>query len=85
MFIMMAGRGYCGLECIEDQVFADISDVVQASKSHLMARGVAVELLLMAKRVDLQCEAAEYEDLSGEEDFPLDSIVVYDWWGHRTS
>ena len=43
-----------------------------------MARGVAVDLLLMAKRVGLQCEAAEYEDLSGEESFSLDNIVVDD-------
>ena len=32
-----------------------------------MARGVALDLLQMAKRVGPQCEAAEYEDLSGEE------------------
>ena len=43
-----------------------------------MARGVAIDLLWMAKRVGLQCEAAEYEDLSGEEDLPLDCVVVDD-------
>ena len=43
-----------------------------------MARGVAVDLLQMAERVGPQCEAAEYEDLPGEEDFPSDSIVVDD-------
>ena len=43
-----------------------------------MARGVAIDLLQMAKRVGPQCEAAEHEDLSGEEGFPLDSIVVED-------
>ena len=32
-----------------------------------MARGVAFDLLQMAKRVGPQYEAAEYEDLSGEE------------------
>ena len=32
-----------------------------------MARGVALNLLQMAKRVGPQYEAAEYEDLSGEE------------------
>ena len=41
-----------------------------------MARGIAVDLLQMAKRVGPQGEAAEHEDLSGEEDFSLDSIVV---------
>ena len=30
-----------------------------------MARGVAFDLLQMAKRVGPQCEAAEYEDLFG--------------------
>ena len=43
-----------------------------------MARGVAIDLLQMAKRVGPQCEAAEYEDLSGEEEFSLNSVVVYD-------
>ena len=43
-----------------------------------MARGVAVDPLQVAKRVGPQCEAAEHEDLSREEDFPLDSIVVDD-------
>ena len=43
-----------------------------------MARGVAVDLLQMAKRVGPQCEAAEYEDLSGEENVTLDRIVVDD-------
>ena len=31
-----------------------------------MARGVAFDLLQMAKRIGRQCEAAEYEDLFGE-------------------
>ena len=31
-----------------------------------MARGVAFNLLQMAKRISPQCKAAEYEDLSGE-------------------
>ena len=35
-----------------------------------MARGVAIDLLQMAKRVGPQYEAAEYEDLSGEETSP---------------
>ena len=50
----------------------------QAPKSDLMARGIAVDLLQVAKRVGPQCEAAEHKDLSGEEGFPLDSIVVDD-------
>ena len=43
-----------------------------------MARGVAVDLLRMAKRVGPQCEAAEFEDLSGEENLTLDLVVVVD-------
>ena len=46
MFIMVIGSGYCrGLESVEDQVSADVHDVVQASKSDPMARGVAIDLL----------------------------------------
>ena len=48
-----------------------------------MARGVALDLLQMAKRAGLQCEAAEYEDLSGEENLTLDCIVTDDRRGHR--
>ena len=75
MCITVAGSGCRELESIKDQVSADISDIVQASKSDLMARGVAFDLLQMAKRVGLQCEAAEYKYLSGEEYFLLDSVV----------
>ena len=67
-----------GLKSIEDQVSMDIRDVVQASKSDLMARGVAIDLLHMAKRVSPQCEAAEHKDLSGEEGSSLDSVIVDD-------
>ena len=43
-----------------------------------MARGVALDLLQMARRVGPQCEAAEYENLSGEENLTLDRVVVDD-------
>lgn len=43
----------------------DVGSVLQASALDPMARGVAVDLLQMAKRVGPQCKAAEYEDLSG--------------------
>ena len=78
MLIVTVRRTCHGLESVEDQVFADVSSVVQASKPDLMARGVASDLLQMAKRVGPQCEAAEYEDLSGEENLPLDRIVEDD-------
>ena len=78
MLITTVGRTCHGLKSVEDQVSADVGSIVQASKPDPMARGVAIDLLQMAKRVGPQCEAAEHEDLSGEEDFPLDSIIVND-------
>ena len=70
MFIVVGGSDWRSLESVEDQVSADICDVVQAPESDLTARGVAIDLLQMAKRVGPQCEAAEHEDLAGEENFP---------------
>ena len=78
MFIGARGSDRCGLKSIEDQVSTDIRGIVQASKSDLVARGVAVDLLQMAKRIGPQCEAAEHEDLSGEKCFALDRIAVDD-------
>ena len=78
MFIKVTRSGCRGLESGEDQISTDVHDVVQAPKSDLMARGVVIDLLQMAKRVGPQCEAAEHVDLPGEEGFPLDSIVVDD-------
>ena len=43
-----------------------------------MARGVAFNLLKVAKRLGPQCEATEDEDLSGEKSLTLDCIVVDD-------
>ena len=48
-----------------------------------MARGVAFDLLQMAKRIGPQCEAAEYEDLSGEEGLTLDCIAIDDSRSHQ--
>ena len=78
MFIVVPGSGCRGLESSQDQVSTDISNVIQASKSDLMAKGVATDLLQMAKRVGPQCEVAEYEDLSREDNLTLDCIVVDD-------
>ena len=80
---MTVRRAWLWLESVEDQVFADVGHVVQNSKSDLMARGVAFNLLQMAKRISPQCEAAEYEDLSGEKSLTLDCIVVDDRRSHR--
>ena len=76
MHVATVRRVQHGLESIEDQVSADVSRVVQVSKSDLMARGVALNLLQMAERIGPQCKAAEYKDLSGEENLTLDCIVT---------
>ena len=82
--LLVAVRHTChGLGSVEDQVSADVGGVVQASKPDLMDRGVAIDLLQMAKRVGPQCEAAEYEDLSWEKNFTLDRVVVDDWRRHQ--
>ena len=78
MPVVTVRRTCHGLESVEDQVSADVGSIVQASKPDLMARGVAIDLLQMAKRVGPQCEAAEHEDLSEAENLTLDRIVVDD-------
>ena len=64
------------LESIEDQVPVDVSREVQTSLSDLTARGVAFDLLQLAKRIGPQCGATEHEDLSRENSLTLDHIVV---------
>ena len=48
-----------------------------------MARGVAFDLLQVAEQIGLQSEAAEDEDLSGEQSLTLDCIVVDAQRSHR--
>ena len=67
-----------GLESVEDQLSVDIGRVVEASKPDLVARGIAFNLLQMAKRIGPQWKAAEYEDLSGEKSLTLDCIAIDD-------
>ena len=83
MLIVTMRRTRQGLKSIEDQVPADVSREVQTSKSDLTARGVAFDLLQLAKRIGPQCEAAEDEDLSGEKSLTLDCIIVDDRRSHR--
>ena len=83
MLVVTVWRAWLWLEPVEDQVSADVSRIVQTSKSDLMARGIAFNLLQMAKRIGPQCKAAEYEDLSGEKSIALDRIVVDDRRSHR--
>ena len=82
MPIMTVRHAWPWLESVEDQVSADVSRVVQTSKSDLMARGVAFDLLQMTKRIGPQCKAAEYEDMSGEKSLTLDRITVDDRRSH---
>ena len=83
MLIMTVRHTQQGLESVEDQVSADVGRVVYASKPDLVVRGVTLDLLQMAKRVGPQCGAAEYKDLSGEEDLTLDRIVTDDPMSHQ--
>jgi len=41
-----------------------------------VARGVAVDLLQLAKRIGPQCEAAEHEDLSGRKVLPWTVLLM---------
>ena len=76
MFIKVTRSDCCGFKSREDQISMDVRNIIQAPKSDLMARGVAIDLLQTAKQVGPQYEAAEYEDLSGEENLTLDRIVA---------
>ena len=82
MLVMTVRRSWRRPESFENPVFADIGRVVQVSEPDLMARGVALDLLQMAKRVGPQYEAAEHEDLSGEKNLTLDRIIADDQRSH---
>ena len=75
MLIVTVRRSWRRPEPVKDQVSADIGRVVQVSEPDLVARGVAVDLLLMAERIGPQCEAAEHKDLSEEKGITLDRVV----------
>ena len=83
MPIVTVRRARLWLESIKDQVSADVRREVQTSQSDLTARGVAFNLLQMAKRIGLQCKTVEYEDLSREKGLTLDCVVVDDRRSHR--
>ena len=78
MSLGVTRSGTRGLESGKDQVSMDVCNIVQAPKFDLMARGVAFDLLQMAKRIVLQCEVAEHKDFSGKESFSLDNIIIDD-------
>ena len=72
MPIVTVRRARLWLEPVKDQVSAG-----------LMARGIAFDLLQMAKRVGPQCKAAEHKDLSGEKSLTLDCIAIDDRRSHQ--
>ena len=76
MFVGAMGSGCRGLKSFEDQISADVRDIVQAPKSDLMARGVAVDLLQMAKRIGPQCEAAKHIDCPGRKVSPWTVLLM---------
>ena len=78
MLIVTVRCSWCRHESVKDQVSMDIGRVVQVSEPDLMARGVVVDLLQLAKRIGPQCEAAEHKDLSGEKSLTLDCIAIND-------
>ena len=51
MLVMTVRCSWRRPESVEDQVSADIRRVVQVSEPDLIARGVAVDLLQVAKRI----------------------------------
>ena len=78
MLIVIMRHTRKGLESVEDQVSVDVGRVVYATKPDLVARGVTLDLLQMAKRVGPQCGFVEYKDLSGEKSLTLDCITIDD-------
>ena len=63
-------------ESVEDQISANVRRVVQVSEPDLVARGVAVDLLQMTKRIGPQCEAAEHKDLFREKISPWTVLLT---------
>ena len=70
MLVVTVRRSWHRPESAEDQVSADIGRALKVFEPDLVARGVAVDLLQMAKRVGPQYEVAEYEDLFEKENLP---------------
>ena len=49
-----------------------------------MTRGVDVDVLKVANRVGMQCEAIEYKNLAEEESLLQNSIIADDRMSHQT-
>ena len=63
-------------ESVEDQVFVDVGRVVQVSESNLVARGGAVDLLQMAKRIGPQREKPNTKICPGRKDSPWTVLLM---------
>ena len=70
MPIVIVRRAWLWLEPVEDQVSAGVSRIVQTSKSDLMARGVAFNLLQMAERIGPQCKPPNTKNCPGRKVSP---------------
>ena len=71
MSLGVTRSGSRGLESGEDQVSTDVCNVVQAPKSDLMARGVAFDLLQMAKRIGRSAKPPNTNICPGRKVSPL--------------
>ena len=76
MPIVTVRRTWLWLESIEDQVPADVSREVQTSKSDLTARGVAFDLLQLAKRIGPQCETPNTKICPGRKVSPWTASLL---------
>ena len=76
MLVVTVRRSWHRAESVEDQVSANIRRVVQVSEPDLVARGVAVDLLQMAKRIGPQCEAANTRIFSGRRVSPWTVLLA---------
>ena len=76
MFIRARGSHRCGLKSVEDRVSTDILRVVQVSEPDLVARGVAVNLLQMAKRIGPQCKVPDTKICPGRKVSPWTVLLT---------
>ena len=76
MPIVTVRHAWLWLEPVEDQVSADVSRIVQTSKSDLMARGVAFNLLQMAERIGPQCKPPNTKNCPGRKVSPWSASLL---------
>ena len=76
MLVVTVRRSWHRPESIEDQVSANIRRVVQVSEPDLVARGVVVNLLQMAKRISPQCKSANTKICPGRKVSPWTLLLT---------